>query len=161
MGKYYNNKYFCNILRKDDAHGDRFCAGQARTAAAPGPTVAESAAGVSGVFSSGFFPASVFRLDEQCVALGVAAVGVHAAVVGHDDRDRRAAAADGPAYFPAGHVCAVCAAVRCALRALSAQRHVLFVCRSRLCRRRRAVCQRVLFPPQGGGSGSALPCAWR
>lgn len=33
----------------------------------------EPAAGVSGAFSSGFFAASVLRLDEQCVALGMAA----------------------------------------------------------------------------------------
>lgn len=88
---------FC-FPRKDDVHGNRFRAGQARAAAAPGPAVAEPAAGVSGVFSSGFFPASVLWLDEQRVALGVAAAGVYPAVVGHDDGDRRAAAANGPAH---------------------------------------------------------------
>ena len=136
------------MSRKDGFHGNRFCAGQARAAAAPGPAVAEPAAGISGVFSSGFFPASVLRLDERCVALGVAAVGVHAAVVGYDDRNRCAAAANGAAYLPAGHVRAVCAADDRALRALSADGHVLFLCRSCVCGRRRTVCQRVLLPPE-------------
>ena len=129
-------------------HGNRFCAGQACAAPAPGPAVAEPAAGISGVFFSGFFPASVLRLDERCVALGVAAVGVHVTVVGYDDRNRCAAAANGAAYLPAGHVRAVCAADDRALRALSADGHVLFLCRPRLCGRRRAVYQRVLLPPE-------------
>ena len=138
------------MSRKDVFHGNRFCAGQACAAPAPGPAVAEPAAGISGVFSSGFFPASVLRLDERCVALGVAAVGVHATVVGYDDRNRCAAAANGAAYLPAGHVRAACAADDRALRALSADGHVLFLCRSRLCGRRRTVCQRGVFSPQGG-----------
>lgn len=138
------------LSRKDVFHGNRFCAGQACAASAPGPAVAEPAAGISGVFSSRFFPASLLRLDERCVALGVAAAGVHPAVVGHDDGDRCAAAADGAAHLPAGHVRAVCAADDRALRALSADGHVLFLCRPRLCRRRRAVCQRGVFSPQGG-----------
>ena len=138
---------FC-FPRKDDVHGNRFRAGQARAAAAPGPAVAEPAAGVSGVFSSGFFPASVLWLDEQRVALGVAAAGVYPAVVGHDDGDRCAAAANGPAHLSAGHVRAVCAAGHYELRALPADGHVLFLCRLRLCRRRRAVYQRVLLPSE-------------
>ena len=148
------------LSRKDVFHGNRFCAGQARAAAAPGPAVAEPAAGFSGVFSSGFFPAPVLRRDEQRVALGVAAVGVHATVVGYDDRDRCAAAADGAAYLPADHVRAVCAAGDHELRALSADGHVLFLCRSCVCRRRRAVYQRVLLPPRGKASGSVSPCVW-
>ena len=138
------------MSRKDVFHGNRSCAGQACAAPAPGPAVAEPAAGVSGVFFSGFFPAPVLWRDEQCVALGVAAAGVHAAVVGHDDRDRGPAAADGQAYLPAGHVRAVCAADDHALRALSADGHVFFFCRPRLCGRRRTVCQRGVFSPQGG-----------
>ena len=138
------------MSRKDVFHGNRFCAGQACAAAAPGPAVAKPAAGFSGVFFSGFFPAPVLWRDEQRVALGVAAAGVHPAVVGHDDGDRCAAAADGAAHLPAGHVRAVCAADDHALRALSADGHVLFLCRSRLCWRRRAVCQRGVFSPQGG-----------
>ena len=77
-----------------------------------------------------------------------AAVGVHAAVVGHDDGDRCAAAANGPAHLPAGHVRAVCAAGHHELRALQADGHVLFLCRPCLCRRRRAVYQRVLLPSE-------------